>query len=226
MSSSVKRESDGILSIYDTERGGASKVRFYICRDRTFEATQIHMDFAESKKHFSAEILKKQYISNLMSPSSLQVKDVAKIEELLGMRDTGLKKLEVLVSRICPGYIEGVWRDEDLATMKLRKQPARSGGWTRSGALASIAKSAVRADDTSAALIAKSPLEFDGVKTFTVSQKRWKARVEIPLSLMRIQMRTFRLRSYRRLRGSSPNCMRYHMFLPPCSCVQSYGFEL
>lgn len=114
---SLKRDDDGILLRYDREHGVAANAAAFL-------------QYAAVRGQLTAENLKLQYFSNVMPVSPIQVKDVAKIEALLGMRESGLKKQCVLVSRLVPEYLEPIWRQEDLDLMGLQKQPARFGAWT------------------------------------------------------------------------------------------------
>lgn len=165
----LKRNADGILSKYDREHGVASNAAGFL-------------EHAETRKQFSANNLKLQYLSNIMPLTDVVVKDVAKVDALLTMRENGLKKQCVLVSRIVPEYIESVWRPEDLTLMGLSKQPAKRGAWTRSGAVSSMAKASIRPQlSTHTEASPKSPSSLTVKDVTLVSQRNGTPELRICL---------------------------------------------
>lgn len=138
--------------------------------------------FAKQQGQFSADNLKKQYLCNVLGDVVVEVRETDRIDALLSMRTSGEKKLQVLVSRLVPGYIEANWRPEDLALMDLKKQPAKIGAWTRSGAVRTMAKS--RSSALEAVSSSRSPAELDGEKTWNTFTKKWNTRVQSLLPVL------------------------------------------
>lgn len=160
-----KWDKDGILTLFDKEHGGATNVSEFL-------------EFVRLKGQFSADNMKKQYLCNVLPDTAVELREGDRIEALLSMRSSGEKKLHVLVSRMIPGYIESTWRPEDLALMGLKKQPARVGAWTRSGAVRTMAH--YRSDALAAEhkTSSKSLAELDGERTYNTFTKKWNTRVQ------------------------------------------------
>lgn len=165
----LRWDGDGVLVIYDKERGGASNVAEFLklCR---------------AKGQFSAHNLTKQYLCNVLGDSIVEIRTEARIVELLTMKVSGKKKLEVLVSRIIPEYMEFRWRPEDLALLGLKVQPRKVGAWTKAGAVKPMADSRKAANESSLAKSSTSPSELDGEKTWISFSKKWNSRVSFLLT--------------------------------------------
>ena len=127
-------DQDIVLMLYDREKGVASNVHEFL-------------RLSDGKRQLGSLNLRRHDLSNVLgneafnaSSIKLLVRDEKKVEALLTMWGKGWAKLEVLVARLCPGYIEPIWSASDLSLMELKKQPARYRAWTTCPLLEGVAR--------------------------------------------------------------------------------------